>query len=155
MSTPKRILFVDDAFVPTAAELAVGYMWYYTKALEEAGFQIVVATGPDEALAILSHDDKGFALVIVDVMMPPGRSFAREDTVDGLRTGVFLAKRLAVLYGGVPVIILTNADPLVMQQHLKDTTNIQSVLAKVVCTPFDLVDEVQALTQRCKRGPAV
>jgi DNA-binding NarL/FixJ family response regulator len=130
-------------------------MWYYTKALEEEGFEIVGVPDPDAALHELSCDPRGFALIIVDVKMPPGKLFADDDTVDGLRTGVFLAERLAERYANVPVVILTSVHPDVIRQRLQGKTNVRRILGKTDCPPFDLVDEVQRVIESCGHAPTV
>ncbi len=80
-----RILLVDDELSPKKDGPNGSYMWYYTQALREAGFEVVEAVGPDFALQRLTSKRLKFDLVIIDIMLPPGKAFGGEDTLNGLR----------------------------------------------------------------------
>jgi CheY-like chemotaxis protein len=80
MTEPINILFVDDELLPGQTAPGGNYMWYYVQALRDAGFQVTEADTTDEAFERLAVSETPFRLVILDVMMPPGRSLQGEDT---------------------------------------------------------------------------
>ena len=90
------ILLIDDELQSKKDGPNGSYMWYYTKALREAGFEVVEVVTPDSALQKLSSKNSKFSLVVVDIMMTPGEAYKNENTLNGLRTGIFLAKNIQV-----------------------------------------------------------
>jgi CheY-like chemotaxis protein len=96
VSAMRSVLFVDDENVPTT---------YYSSALEHAGFTVVRAKNPNDALAAARM--QRFDLVILDVMMPRGHY---DDKTGGLNTGLFLFPDIRQLQPEVPVMMLTNVN---------------------------------------------
>jgi CheY-like chemotaxis protein len=146
----KAILLIDDeAGVDMDAPPAefAGYMWYYLRALLDHGYEVVQATSVDRALEELTRDASRFGLAIVDIMMPPGRAFASEDTRYGLRTGVFLIDRLAVEYPQLPVVVLTNIDNSEDLESLRSRKDVREVSRKPWCTPFEFVKVVRRIME--------
>jgi CheY-like chemotaxis protein len=147
MPNNKRILFIDDELVPEAREPGGNYMFFYILALRENGFEVVETLGPDDALKELQKPDAHFDLIILDIMMPPGKCFARKDTDEGLRTGVFLADELHRLARKTPILVLTNlANPLT-HGELRRKKGVRDVLTKDSCMPFQLVDEIRRILE--------
>ncbi len=79
-------------------------------------------------------------MIILDIMLPPGKSYPDKDTHGGLRTGLFLYDTLANLCPEVPIVVLTN---VVESETLAALTerNI-NVYAKADILPLMLVNIV-------------
>ena len=92
------ILFVDDDFRG---------MKPYHSALEEAGYKVRTAGSPDDALAIIEHEEQKVELVILDIFMPYGTRFGRGDTHGGLETGHRLLEYLQLHYPRCPVVVFS------------------------------------------------
>jgi DNA-binding response OmpR family regulator len=126
-----KLLLIDDDVLPTD---------YYFYALKERGFDVMQCEEADTA------QDKwralNPALVILDVMMPPGKVVRAEDTKEGLHSGVLLFERLRRDLPDVPVIILTH---LLSAPELFSTENGVRVLLKSHVPPIELADIVQQI----------
>src|SRR3954452_18641448 len=103
----KRVLLIDDDFSDEPGS-PCRYMWYYVQALRDCGYEVTPVTSTDHALEHLTKHS--FDLVLLDVMMPPGKNLVDAGTAGGVRTGVVLADRLAQAHPHTPVVILTNAN---------------------------------------------
>jgi len=105
--TPKKILWVDDAFVNELHDVMV----YEDELIYQGGFDIVKIAHPDRALDILEKGVEEFVCIILDIMMPYGNGerFKRGETQDGTQTGIVLAKRIQQMekYKNVPIVLLT------------------------------------------------
>jgi CheY-like chemotaxis protein len=67
-------------------------------------------TDVDAALDFLNtQDPRAIELVILDVMMSPGKYFQNENTESGLKTGLLLYKKIRSQNKKVPIVIFTNA----------------------------------------------
>lgn len=98
----KQVLLVDDDRLP---------MRFYVRALEKSGFNVKHCLEPDSALSFVEDCKTGqqtIDVVILDIMMPPGKTYSSKDTNQGLTTGVLLLKRIKELLPNVPVVVLTN-----------------------------------------------
>jgi CheY-like chemotaxis protein len=93
------ILFVDDE---------IGYTSAYKEELELSGYIVRHERSVDHAVEILERGQEEINLLILDIMMPPGRKFKDEETMDGLRTGEKFYEWVRDRYHELPVIILTN-----------------------------------------------
>lgn len=145
MKKAARILLVDDELSMKKDGPNGSYMWYYTEAIRESGFEVIEVVGPDSALHKLSSKSLKFDLTIIDIMMPPGKAYANENTLNGLRTGIFLAKTIQEKYPELPILVLTNVlNPDAINQ-LKQITSVKKTLAKPNYTPFQLVDEIRKI----------
>lgn len=134
-----KVVIVDDEPVPTN---------YYLYALKMAGFDALVFGDVDEAaVAFQEWFSRGDmpAVVILDVMMPPGQSFARADTAEGLRTGLVFYLELRRKWPAVPMIALTHAQ---LTEGQFDGDPNAKVVSKVRCPPMDLVELVRGLLGR-------
>jgi CheY-like chemotaxis protein len=104
----KTVLFVDDEqylFAGYADSLSVDY-------------NVIKARTADEALRILRSAEHTINLVLLDVMMPPGKEVT--DPKRGRTSGLSFVKRLEQLGIEVPVVCLTVIDdPDVEEQLLK------------------------------------
>jgi len=143
----KRVLLVDDEIVPGAIPGEGNYMWYYAQALRDAGFEVVEVTGPDAALETLDKPHEPFCVITLDIMMPPGKTFAETDTQQGLRTGLLLLDKITVLCPQVPVLVLTNVNNAKTVGELRGRPNVKAVLFKPDYTPYMLVEEVRKVLE--------
>jgi len=75
-----RVLYVDDD---------IYVMQGYVEALIDAGYDVSPADSVDEALALAATE--AFEAVILDIMMPPGKTFIAIETAGGFKTGMALA----------------------------------------------------------------
>lgn len=148
-----KILFIDDELYPSndagspqdEDEPDGDYMWYYIRALEDAGYEVTRALGPDEALSILAGRDGGFDLIILDIMMPPEQAYEKAKTRNGTRTGLFIAKTLDEKYPQIPVVVLTNVDDPSVHKLVRSTPNVKEVFTKDEHLPFQLVETITAM----------
>ena len=110
-----KILWVDDEYVADQPRPEGNYLWYYRDALEESGYEVVHALGPDAALKALKigHSRAVNSLVrggklfdgstwqastlnkIQDLMAAEGKNFVRAD-------GKLTESAVAVLNAYVP-----------------------------------------------------
>jgi CheY-like chemotaxis protein len=134
------ILFIEDERLP---------MIYYIKELERSGFNVKEFHSPEDAVAFAQTKPQ-LALIILDIMMPPGEKYKEEDTKDGLRTGVFLFRDLSILYQDLPIIILTNVGNSETLGYFRDRLNCK-VVQKLECPPFALVQLVKEMIATAKK----
>src|SRR5262249_24741430 len=114
----------------------------YKEELEFSGYPVVYHRKVDEALKALDEGRQEVELVILDIMMPPGQTFANDEGAQrGLRTGVRVYDVLREWLPDCPVIILTHVtDPRVVQRfrgekrcwYLQKTDYLPFQLAEVV-----------------------
>lgn len=135
------ILLIDDEEAPNV---------FYVRALERAGFRVERRTSVDDALDFARGAIQKLALVILDVMMPFGRSYSAEDADDGLRTGVLVYKDIRALSSTVPILVLTvvrNPDILAC---FEDEPRLK-VIRKLDCTPRQLVQQVGEMIRKAEQ----
>ncbi len=137
----RRILLIDDELYPGQTDPAGGYMWYYVQALRDLEFEVKEATGPAEGRRALSEPDARFDLIIIDMMMPPGNTLSEEATLNGMRSGLVLAKDICEHYATIPILILTNR-AVVDTSELGRIPTVKAVLPKLEYTPFKLGQKV-------------
>lgn len=140
-----RILFIDDELCPGQQQPSGNYMWYYTVALKDADYDVVEVLGPDDALAELANKDQHFDLVILDIMMPPGNAYKDDDTRNGLRTGVLLARRIENDWPKLPILVLTNVLEPEALDALKALPSVKRILTKPKYTPFQVFEEIRRI----------
>jgi CheY-like chemotaxis protein len=106
-----KVLLIDDDRLP---------MKYYVKRLQKECFDVIQKVDPDEAWAYL-ETNPDIDCIILDIMMSPGRRYAKQDTNEGLKTGVLLYHDIRNKYPTVPVIVLTNINnPNTLKELDKD-----------------------------------
>lgn len=143
--TKQRLLFVDDENAPQRDGPYGAYMWYYSEALREAGFDVVEASGPDEAVDRLLGGGASFDLVLLDIMMPWGRTFGDKETSFGLRTGISLLDLMGRTHPQLPIVVLTNVQNTSTLAELWKRKSVKCVLTKSEFPPMAVVREVQAV----------
>lgn len=69
---------------------------------------------PQEALTAIETEGGDLDLIILDIMLPLGEVFSKEEATLGLRTGVLLLRRIQEQLPSVPVLVLTgvNSEPI-------------------------------------------
>jgi CheY-like chemotaxis protein len=161
---PKNlVILVDDdieqfdlASVDSSNELP-GYMAYYLLDLDEAGYDVRIARGPSDALAILQTiPNIRYLVALIDVLMPTNGLFQDEDPEQqGVQTGLHLARKIreeSLIPRGAGIVILSNNVPpqsdgtLVAdtQQLLKDNI-VDKVLFKPDTSPSALVEQMNEM----------
>jgi len=103
----ERILFVDDE------ELLVKVG---RKVLDSLGYEVEVATKPEEALAMVRADPGRYALVLTDQTMP------------GM-TGIFLAEQLQKTRPDLPVVLMTGYSQSLSAERL-EAAGVRGLLPK-------------------------
>jgi CheY-like chemotaxis protein len=141
MSEPLNILFVDDELVPGQSAPDGNYMWYYVKALLDAGFQVTEADTTDAAFERLAVTETPFHLVILDVMLAPGRMLQDEDTQQGTRTGIVMAQRFRRMFDDIPIVVFTQYRRPEITSALQKIPRCR-VLLKDDYTPEKLAEEL-------------
>ena len=71
-----------------------GAMKYYVKALTILGFHVIEIESADAAWEFFEQPHPEVTAVILDIMMPPGQYLEHEDHGEGLRTGLFVYRRI-------------------------------------------------------------
>jgi len=127
------ILFVDDES---------RHMNSYAQDLTEAGYEIVFQRNVDQALEYLTEHVTEIKLLILDIMMPPGKTFKDADTDEGRRTGVQFYERVREKMPELPVIILTNVADDELMDKFREDENCR-YFQKKHYLPFEIVQEVK------------
>jgi CheY-like chemotaxis protein len=137
------VLLVDDNKLP---------MIYYVNELEQQGFQVKHFFEPDSALDFVKKERAGIVAILLDIMMPPGKKYQRQDTYEGLRTGVLLYPDLRRLCPTVPVIVLTNVSDQETLGQFREGSLLK-VVQKLDYPPFELALLVGEMIQQAGGGP--
>jgi CheY-like chemotaxis protein len=141
----KRLLLIDDDIGAKPKESVPGtmnYMWYYADALRNVGHHDVTeVNGVDLAVSELAA--KTFDLIVLDLMMPPGKTLADAETARGMRTGVVFADWLLQSYAQTPVVILTMVTDPHAAKALLRKPNVKKILQKTEYEPDEVVEELR------------
>jgi CheY-like chemotaxis protein len=92
----------------------------------------------DEAIEVL-NSSRDLELVVLDVMMPPGKTFEREEHQEGLVTGFLLRERIRQVRPELPLVFLTNS----MRIGWNDARGVGFVFDKAETPPFEFVAKVK------------
>ena len=101
--TQNTILIVDDE---------IGYAEGIIDALNFEGYRVLTATSAELALSVLKKGN--IDLVLVDIMMPPGKSLEKPGVLSD-RTGVILCRTIKATHPLIPIIclsVVTNRDTI-------------------------------------------
>ncbi len=125
-----RIVLIDDDHGPMA---------YFVAALKMKDVEVQQIDSVDEVFTWLDNlPAEKPQLFIVDMMMPPGTHFTLAETDDGLRTGVFVVRRLREVLADVPILVLTNYN----DDHLrKELPADVGKVSKYQVSPFEFADQ--------------
>lgn len=104
------ILFVDDDVLRMAA---------FVRVLEDAGYRVTPATTAQEALRLARANS--FEIVLLDIVMPPGRVFTARETAGGYKTGIALAREIRNFLPDAKLVAFTlSNDPEVLEWFSDD-----------------------------------
>lgn len=95
------ILFVDDE---------KQYVENVISEMESLGLEVRFCATVDEALPMFEAAPTNIEAIILDVMMPHGRSFTASETDDNMITGLRFLARIRHEGFIVPVVLLTNLE---------------------------------------------
>lgn len=98
MAKRKKILWADDDI-----DLI---MDCFFDILTYGGFEVVAAKNGDEVLKILESEHNNIKLVILDIVMPPGKGLIESeyDTNRGYNTGIVLGKIIREKYKDLKIV---------------------------------------------------
>jgi CheY-like chemotaxis protein len=123
-----EVLWIDDEVIQNDPKVEV---------LEEGG-DIAVSIARDATEALDYFRLKKPDIVLLDIMMPPGKELSAEEVKNGYETGFALLRKMRnELNLDMPVIILTVYPKMMPEQETKDEKmNIVEYLAKPVKMKF-------------------
>jgi len=119
----QTVLVVDDE--PTVVELVASL-------LRRAGYEVVPAVGPHEALEALAHSRDAISLVLADIVMPE---------INGLE----LVKRMRKMRRGLPYILMTGFSVDILREYHKIGVEDTLLLHKPFTTQTLLAEIRKAL----------
>lgn len=129
--TGKRVLMLDDEMHTVEA---IGL------ALSDVGYLVKEATSVQEALEVLA-DGTPLALLILDVMMPPG-PIDPAKAGDGFRTGIEVATLAWQRRSELPILVLTNIDDPEVDAFFRSEKRCR-IFKKYALRPRNVAREVE------------
>ncbi|HEY6190450.1 MAG TPA: response regulator [Pyrinomonadaceae bacterium] len=129
------ILFVDDE--PRHTDV-------YVQVLRELGHTVEYLQSVDTALEFFKENMERINLLVLDIMMPPGKAFKDTDTEVGLKTGVCFFEVVRGLKPDLPVIVLTNVSDKRVAQKFMEKDNCW-FLRKIDHDPYELAQWIKNL----------
>jgi DNA-binding response OmpR family regulator len=131
------ILFIDDERREMDS--------YYLE-LELSGYQVRFKTDVDAALIFFDDHLDSINMVILDIMMPPGKIFANSDTKLGLRTGLPVFERLREKSPHLPILILTNVSDTEVRNRFRQEDRCWFYRKEDVL-PFELIQYIEEILE--------
>jgi CheY-like chemotaxis protein len=98
------ILFVDDE--PRIMDSFRGFL---ERQLEAIGKKLKFFSNVDEAMDFYNKNSSNLELVILDVMMPGGKSFDFKKSNGGLKTGFLFYQEIRKDLPKIPIFVFTNS----------------------------------------------
>lgn len=139
-----NILFIDDER---------RRMEPYVIELQLNGHEVVFHDEVDRALYTIQDNTVHFDLVVLDISMPPGESFAHEETREGFRSGLVLYERLRNVRPNLKVIFLTNvSDRRVAERFAMEDPTLCRFVRKPDILPFAFSRLVEEFFQSRTQG---
>lgn len=129
-----KVLIIDDEKIQAS---------FYELALRRKGYEVEQSRDVDAALIKAAEWQPD--VIILDIMMPPGKRYAQKEHFDGLRTGIFLIPDLLAALPGVLIVVSTvvrNPDTL---NKVRSLLPPQQVTLKAQCDPQELANLVEGL----------
>jgi CheY-like chemotaxis protein len=142
--TKKKILFVDDE-----KRWVTDYVEELQDELSE-DYEVVLESDVDKALRYFEEHLAQLALLILDIMMPPGSSFTNGETHAGMRTGVSFYEAVRRTAPNLPVIILTNASEPDLRERFRQEKSCM-FLAKLDTLPDELAEHVRSFLEKSNK----
>lgn len=93
----------------------------------------------DEAYEFFEQHHKDIELLILDIMMNPGKLFAKEQTERGLTTGLFLYRKIRTKAPDLPILIFTHKHDI--EKEFRNEPNCR-FLRKQDYEPEQLVEAI-------------
>jgi CheY-like chemotaxis protein len=129
------ILFIDDEPRYTSS-------CYEELELALPEYDVIFRSDADEALQFFQANLDRIELLVLDIMMPPGKSFEGQDTMLGLRTGLRLYEKIREARPELPVIISTNVVDHEVADYFSKETGC-TFLRKDHFLPSEFAEEVK------------
>jgi CheY-like chemotaxis protein len=126
------ILFVDDE---------ERRMETYIEELKAEKYMVEFKSDVDDAMHYFQENKDKINLLVLDVMMPTGKSFNDNDTDFGMRTGIFLHKEIRKNNSSLPIVILTNVSDPEVKECIEHDSN-SYFLQKEDYLPYELVEKI-------------
>jgi DNA-binding NarL/FixJ family response regulator len=120
------------------------FMWYYTAALREAGFEVDESSRVSEAIAKLNEKGQPYDLFIIDMGLADENAFGGRDSEGGTRTGLFMAEHIRARVPHTRIVIFSqyNSKELIGEiRSIRYCTH----LAKPDYTPDEFVVRIRKL----------
>lgn len=135
------ILFIDDEKNRVDS---------YAMDLElSAGHEVYLESNIDLALDFFYENTEQIELIILDIMMSPGKKVCNKSTEDGLRTGMVIFNKIKNDFPDFPIIIFTNvrndSDDNIADKISKFKPSL--FLQKKDHETYEFVDKVNAFLQ--------
>ncbi len=127
------ILFIDDESRGINS---------FVEELKLSAYDVILKNDVDSAYKYLEENHNKIQLVILDVMMPPGKILKDADTDDGLRTGVHFHEKIRGKFFDLPIIVFTNFSNEELEEKINKDEKSR-LLRKHDYLPFELVEEIQ------------
>jgi len=142
-----RILFIDDEFSPEGdTDDSFGsYMSLYKLELTDEGYDVDPSNNVDDAWDKLNS--KKYDLVIIDIMMPPGKLFQAVDTKRGVRVGYHLAKKVLELFADMPIILLSAVANIDHSEDFSEPGSTIKIVSKLEATPSYFCEIVASILE--------
>ena len=114
----------------------------YVEELKLSGYEVTFKDDVDSAFGFLNENSDKIHLVILDVMMPPGKLLRDVDTDGGLRTGMRFHQKIRKIAPKLPIIIFTNFSSEELEYEINQYEQ-SKFLRKADYLPFELVEEIE------------
>ena len=109
------ILYVED-------DRIVAELW--STAMKKAGFNVKVATSPDQALEIVREFLPELQAIFIDIMLPLGDSINRVESDSGLRTGFVLIDKIRQIYNDHDITCVPIGDITIRSTYKNELENM-------------------------------
>lgn len=127
----KRVLFIDDEAAATK---------YYRTALEWAGYTVDYRSTAAQAVEAIQRVDEVYAVIVLDLSLPPEGTLTASRTAAGLASGVvLLTDYIRKSRPKIPVLVLTNVPrgPILDALPKEDSRRLR-VVHKIDTSAFEL-----------------
>jgi predicted nucleotide-binding protein len=109
----QTILWVDDDLF---------FMQALVDRVNDEGFLVLTADGPDQALQLLETHSASIRLAILDIAMPHGQMFSALESRGGFATGLALARRIRTDYPDLKILAFSVAtEPEIIDWFRRNT----------------------------------
>lgn len=117
------------------------YTLPYYEHLKLSGYRVEFRKDVVAAFHFLQEHLERIDVLVLDIMMPSGSMFTREETDNGLHTGVCFYDRVRKIAPRLPVIFLTNLSNEKLEERFQAEPYCRYIVKKT-CLPHELGDEI-------------